>query len=127
MINISESVENYLKAIHLISKHNKGGWVSNSEISEYLKIKPASVSNMLYRLRDNNFIDWKPRQSLRLTKKGKQIADSIMENYNILYDFFKKVLHISDNAQVEELCCGIEHHITPEVSKALEDFIIEYE
>ena len=38
MHEISESNEDYLKAIYLISKKNKGGWVSNREISFLLNV-----------------------------------------------------------------------------------------
>lgn len=41
MAKIHESHEDYLKAIFLIAKRNKGGWVSNSEISQFLEIKPS--------------------------------------------------------------------------------------
>ena len=35
---IKESYEDYLKAILKISKRKKGGWVSNSEIAEFLMV-----------------------------------------------------------------------------------------
>lgn len=117
----NESVENYLKAIYLISTHNKGGWVSNSEISDFLSIKPASVSGMLHKLKNQEFIMWKPRSSIRLTPKGKNIAKQMIKNYNKLRAFFIKTLKLNDKILIDELCCGIEHHITPEVTKALDN------
>ena len=116
---IPERYEDYLKAIYQISKTKKGGWVSNSEISEFLGIKAPSVSNMLYKLSDGGLIYWKPRKSLRLTAKGKEIARNIIERYNYLKNFFKKVLKLEDKILVEELCCGIEHHISLELIKKL--------
>ena len=53
MSEIHESYEDYLKAIYLVSKGNKGGWTSNSEISNFLNVKPSSVTNMLYSWRTN--------------------------------------------------------------------------
>ena len=114
---IPERYEDYLKAIYLISKKKKGGWVSNSEISEVLGIKAPSVSNMLYKLSDGGLIYWKPRKSLRLTTKGKEIARNIIERYNYLKNFFKNVLKLEDKLLVEKLCCGIEHHISLELIK----------
>ncbi|TFF99792.1 MAG: metal-dependent transcriptional regulator [Promethearchaeota archaeon] len=126
MQHLNKSYEDYIKAIYLISKENKGGWVSNSEISNILKVKPSSVTNMLYKLKANDLIDWKPNKSLRLTKKGKKIALSIVKNYNSLFDFFVHVLKLKDNDQVKNLCCNIEHYITPEISDALENLILEF-
>jgi DtxR family Mn-dependent transcriptional regulator len=118
---LNESYEDYLKAIYLISKGNKGGWVSNSEISNFLNIKPASVSGMLHKLKNNGFITWKPRYSIRLKQKGKDIAKQLIKNSNNLREFFIGILKLNDKELIDKLCCGIEHHITPEVTKALEN------
>ena len=126
MTKIHESYEDYLKAIYLISKENKGGWVSNSEISNFLKVKPSSVTNMLYKLKANGLIGWKPRKSIRLTKKGKDIALHIVNNYNCIFNFFIYVLKLKNNSLVQKSCCKIEHYLTPEVSNALENLILEF-
>ena len=123
MQEIAECHEDYLKAIYLISKKNKGGWVSNKEISNFLKIKPASVSNMLYKLKEQDFIYWKPRSPIRLTKKGKKIVQELVKNYNRLQHFFERVLNLKDPQLIQELSCKIEHLITPEISNALEELI----
>ncbi|MFX0036575.1 MAG: metal-dependent transcriptional regulator [Candidatus Hermodarchaeota archaeon] len=126
MWKVHESYENYLKAIYLISKTNKGGWVSNSGISDFLQVKPPSVTNMLYKLKAEELIDWKPRKSLRLTKKGKKIAQDIFRSYKNLCDFFRNVLKLENNNLVKKLSCEIEHHLTPEVSHALKELLLEY-
>ncbi|MFX1273670.1 MAG: metal-dependent transcriptional regulator [Promethearchaeota archaeon] len=123
MQEISEAHEDYLKAIYLISKKNKGGWVSNKEISEFLKKKPASVSNMLYKLNAQDLIYWKPRSPIRLTKKGKKIVKELLVNFSRLQEFFKIVLNLKNQQLIQDLCCKIEHFITPEVSNALQELI----
>jgi len=120
--DIYESREDYLKAIYIISKRKRGGWVSNSEIADYLKIRPPSVTGMLYKLKKNNLIFWKPRRSLRLSSEGKMIAKKILTRYNILKSFFINTLKINDKYLLNKLCCGIEHHITSEVTEALDNF-----
>ncbi|MBD3339746.1 MAG: MarR family transcriptional regulator [Candidatus Lokiarchaeota archaeon] len=70
---IRESQEDYLKTIYLISKRNKDGWVSNSEIADVLEVNPASVSEMLHKLIKDGFINWQPRKLIRLTKEGKKM------------------------------------------------------
>jgi DtxR family Mn-dependent transcriptional regulator len=125
MTNIHESYEDYLKAIYLISRNNKGGWASNLEISNFLNVKPSSVTNMLYKLKANELIDWRPRKSIRLTKKGKEIALNIIKNYNSLLNFFSNVLKMKNENLVQKLSCQIEHHINPEISNALENLILK--
>ncbi|MBD3195037.1 MAG: hypothetical protein GF317_08290 [Candidatus Lokiarchaeota archaeon] len=118
-LELGESQEDYLKAIYLISKSSRGGWVSNSDIADMMHIKPSSVTNMLYKLKALDLIDWSPRKSLRLTQKGKDIAKSILSSYKLLQDFFVNILKIDDDDIIDDLCCKIEHHLTGEVKDAL--------
>ncbi len=124
-IKTHESYEDYLKAIFLISQSNKGGWVSNSEISKFLDIQPSSVTNMLYKLRENDYVLWKPGSKIRLTKKGKSIAIKITQNFKCLEKFLTNVLNLRDNAIVHEFCCRVEHYITPQILEALKSLVFE--
>ncbi len=126
MAEIQERYEDYLKAIYLISKGRKGGWVTNSEISNILNVKPSSVTNMLYNLKKYDYISWKPRKSLRLTPKGKKIALKVLKNYNCLFEFFVHVLKLKNENLIQKLSCEIEHHLNLEVSNALKNLILEY-
>lgn len=123
-MEVNETYEDYLKAIYLISKNKKAGWVSNSDISNFLNVKPSSVSSMFHNLKKKGYITWKPRSSIRLTQNGKKIAKQMTKNYKKLREFFKQILKINDKEIIEKLCCGIEHHITPEVVKALDNLLI---
>ena len=118
-----ESYEDYLKTIYLISKTHRGGWVSNSEISRFLKVKPSSVTSMLYNLRESELIDWKPRGSVRLTSKGKRVAQHTLRNYQILNDFFFHFLKLKNKELVQNISCKIEHHLPEEVSAALQGLL----
>jgi len=122
----NESLENYLKAIFIISKKKKGGWVSNTEIADLLSVKPSSVTNMLHKLKAQHLIEWKPRKSIRLTSLGRLKATQLIRTYNKLNQLFKKVLKIQNANLIKRLSCGIEHHITPEVSTALDDLLLQF-
>ena len=67
--DIPESYQKYLDEIHVISQKNRGGWVTNKEIADSLKIEPASISGMLHKLKNKNLINWKPRKAITLTEK----------------------------------------------------------
>jgi len=122
---LQESYEDYLKAIYKISKKHRGGWVSNSQISKYLEVKPSSVTNMLYNLREFELIYWKPRGSVRLTSKGKKVAQNTLKSYQILYNFFNHFLNLKNEALIKQAACKIEHHIPEEILNALEDLILQ--
>jgi len=123
---IPESYQRYLDEIYSISRKKKGGWVTNKEIAESLKIEPPSVSGMLEKLKKKGLIKWEPRKSIRLTEKGKKIARQLDETHSLLYQFFAKVLKIEDKEVIENLSCEIEHHITHDVKNSLEEFLSKY-
>ena len=79
---------------------------------------------MLHKLKDNEFIVWKPRSSIRLTQNGKNVATQVIKNYKKLKDFFICILKLDDKDLIDTLCCGIEHHITPEVRKSIDNLLI---
>ena len=124
--DIPESYQRYLDEIHSISRNKKGGWVSNKEIAEKLQVEPASVSGMLEKLKKKGLIKWEPRKAIRLTEKGKKIAKQLDETHALLHLFFSKVLKIEDQDAIENLSCDIEHHITQNVKKSLEEFLSKY-
>lgn len=123
---IPESQQRYLDVIYTISRKNMGGWVSNKEIAENLKVEPASVSGMLEKLVKNDLIIWKPRKAIRLSEKGKKIAIQLSEIHGMLRIFFREVLKIKDEKVIEDLSCEIEHHITQDVKRSLSDFLSNY-
>ena len=123
---IPESYQRYIDEIYNISRKKKGGWVTNKEIAESLKIEPPSVSGMLEKLKKKGLVKWEPRKSIRLTEKGKKIAKQLDETHNLLFQFFANVLKIEDKDVIENLSCEIEHHITRDVKNSLEEFLSKY-
>ena len=123
---IPESYQKYLDEIYMISRKKRGGWVSNKDLAEILKVKPASVSGMLDKLAQASLIDWTPRKSIRLTEKGKKIAKQLNETHELLRFFFENVLKIKNEKVIDKISCDIEHHITSDVKNALKDFLSNY-
>ncbi|MHA2248641.1 MAG: metal-dependent transcriptional regulator [Candidatus Hodarchaeales archaeon] len=124
--DIPESYQRYLDEIYNISRKKKGGWVTNKEIAEKLQVEPPSISGMLKKLKNQGLIKWEPRKSIRLTEKGKKIAQQLDETHSLLYQFFAKVLKIEDKEIIENLSCEIEHHITRDVKDSLQGFLSKY-
>jgi len=119
----SESVDEYLEAIYRLSLKNPMGWVKNKEISERLKVKAPSVSNMLEKLAKAKLIEWKPRAGIRLSKKGKFRGKELVMNHIIMELFLERTLKMDDPAQIDKLACEFEHHITPEIKVRLMDLL----
>ena len=97
------------------------------ELAEKLDVKPASVTGMLEKLEKQDLIEpRRPRGSIRLSERGKNIAKQLDETHELLSSFFEKVLKIMDETVVDNLSCEIEHHITADVKEALKDFLSKY-
>lgn len=124
--DIPESYQRYLDEIYSIASKKRGGWVSNKEIAKNLNVEPASVSGMLEKLKEMNLINWEPRKAIRLTNKGKKLAEQLNEIHHLLKIFFEKVLKLDDEETIEDLACQIEHHINKNVKISLKDFLDKY-
>ena len=119
----SESYDEYLEAIYRLSLKNPMGWVKNKEISERLKVKAPSVSNMLEKLAKAKLIEWKPRAGIRLSKKGKDRGKEMVMNHIIMELFFERILKMNNPDQIDKLACEFEHHITPDIKNRLIDLL----
>jgi len=119
----SESYDEYLEAIYRLSLKNPMGWVKNKEISERLKVKAPSVSNMLEKLAAAKLIEWKPRAGIRLSKKGKDRGKELVMNHIIMELFFERTLKMNNPEQIDKLACEFEHHITPDMKTRLMDLL----
>ncbi|HUM47572.1 MAG TPA: metal-dependent transcriptional regulator, partial [Chitinophagales bacterium] len=83
----SPTEENYLKCIYLQLEKNGVHPVTTNEISEQVKTKAASVTDMLKRLADKRLIHYKKYQGVLLTTSGKTKALSIVRKHR-LWEYF---------------------------------------
>ena len=81
MITLTE--ENYLKAILSVSMITDDK-VSTNAIAEEINTTPASVSDMLKKLEEKKLIKYEKYKGVKLSKKGKTLAISIIRK-NIDY------------------------------------------
>ena len=119
----SESFDEYLETIYRLSLKNPMGWVKNKEISEHLKVKAPSVSNMLEKLANAKLIEWKPRAGIRLSKKGKERAKDLVINHIIMELFLERILKMEDPIEIDRLACEFEHHITHDIKDRMMDLL----
>ena len=102
-------LEDYLEAIfHLI--HDKG-YASTVDISDWLEVKPPTVSNMVQKLAKRGYLVHEPYRGMRLTEKGERIARSVIARHSIVSEFLS-MIGVEDKVAYEDTE-GIEHHIQP--------------
>ncbi len=117
-MSLSQSVEDYLKAIYVLETEGDGATTTN--IAETLNVSSASVTNMLKRLAGMNFIEHKSYKGATLTEAGRKIALEILRHHRLLELYLKEIMGYSWD-EVHEEAEKLEHHI----SEQFEDKIAE--
>ena len=86
-----KSTQDYIKAIYNLTKN--GDLVSNTEISQKLGVAPASVTEMLKKLSDDDYIKYEPYKGSILTIKGLREAQKVTRKHRLLERFLADTLH----------------------------------
>lgn len=110
------STQDYLKAVYGLSKN--GDLVSTNEISQKLDVAPASVTEMLKKLAQDQYIKYSPYHGSSLTEKGLKEAQRVTRKHRLLEKFLSDVLHIGkDNVHIQ--ACQMEHDLSDEAEESL--------
>jgi DtxR family Mn-dependent transcriptional regulator len=117
---LSRSVEDYLKALYILSRNGKA--VTTTEVSQYFKIAPASVTEMLKKLAENGYIQYSPYHGSTLTAKGLQVAKKVTRKHRLLERFLHDVLKI-EKAEVHTQACEMEHVLSDKAEESLCRFL----
>jgi DtxR family transcriptional regulator, Mn-dependent transcriptional regulator len=113
--------ENYLKAIFKLSQKTNDG-VSTNAIAESLETKPSSVTDMVKKLSEKKLVNYKKYQGVNLTKKGKDIAVSIIRNHRLWEVFLVEKLNFKWD-EVHDLAEDLEHINSKKLTDQLDAFL----
>lgn len=116
----STVIENYIKTIyHLHLQHER---VSTTELSQALKVKSASVTDMLQRLEEMELIDYKKYQGAILTEKGHQKAIELVRKHRLWEVFLVEKLQFNWS-EVHAVAEQLEHIQSVKLIDNLEAFL----
>jgi DtxR family Mn-dependent transcriptional regulator len=90
LINLTERMEDYLRVIYEIEKCK--GYARLKDIALRLNVKPSTVVDMLKRLQSMNLIIYERYGGIRLTDKGRSIAEIIEKRYRYVRRFLEILL-----------------------------------
>ena len=107
--------EDYLKLVYKLSKT---GEVRGVDIAEELDVSRPTVCIYLKRMVEVGDITMDKQHTVHLTHQGREIAESIQEKHNLLFDLLCS-LGVPDRIACED-ACGIEHNLSPETYAALQ-------
>ncbi len=111
--------EDYIKVIHKLEKEK--GVVRLKDVAEALGLKPPTVLQYINKLSKNGIIEYS-KGEIRLTEKGREMAERIERQYKILKQFLTDVLGIPEDVAAVEACYA-EHGFSEETIERLETLI----
>lgn len=119
MLNFSTSEENYIKAIfHL----QKDGMVTTNELSAELRTRPASVTDMMKKLRTKKLVHYKAYKGFRLTPEGNKVALLIIRRHRLWEFFLAEKLKFNWD-EVHEVAEDLEHVSSKKLIDKLDEYL----
>lgn len=120
MLNYSASEENYIKTIfHL---QGEDGNVSTNELADRIKTKPASVTDMMKKLKNRKLVHYQRYMGFRLTPDGKKVALSIIRRHRLWEYFLAEKLKFKWD-EVHEVAEHLEHVSNKKLVDKLDEFL----
>lgn len=114
--SISNNIEEYLEVLYRNGSNKEP--VSTTVFSKELGIAPGSVTQMLKKLGELDYVEYVPYKGASLTDKGMEIAQNITRKHRILEKFLKDILKIKKE-NVHNQACEMEHSLSDEAERAL--------
>lgn len=102
----STSKENYLKAIYHLQTGTD--MVTTNELARELQTRPASVTDMLKKLKDQGLLIYEKYRGFRLNSQGEQVALQIIRKHRLWEFFLVEKLHFGWE-EVHEVAEELEH------------------
>jgi len=93
---ISGRAEDYLRSIYEIVKRK--GFARVKDVSRELNVKPSSVVEMMRRLHEMNLVVYEKYGGIRLTEKGREIAEVVKKRHETFRRFLEIILVPEDVA-----------------------------
>ena len=117
---LTQSMEDYLEAIHIISQEKKV--VRIKDIAKFLNVKTPSVVDAIGKLADKDLAVHERYGYLELTKEGTKRAKIIYRKHKDIFKFFNEILGISHAVSARD-ACSIEHYLSKETLGRMVKFV----
>ena len=120
MLNYSTSEENYIKAIFHLQADTET--VTTNALAQELLTRPASVTDMMKKLKTKKLIHYQPYQGFRLNSEGKKVALAIIRRHRLWEYFLSEKLKFEWD-EVHEVAEELEHVSNKKLIDKLDEFL----
>jgi DtxR family Mn-dependent transcriptional regulator len=117
----SLTIENYVKAIYVLTHQAGVATAATGAIAQRLGISPGSVTGMLKTLSESGLVVYTPYEGVRLTDAGNALALRVLRRHRLIEQFLVATLDLTWDEVHEEA-----EHMEHAVSDLLVDRIDRY-
>lgn len=118
--NLSVAEENYIKSIYHLQRSFEN--VTTNALAEHIKTKPASVTDMLKKLRQKSLLNYNAYKGFRLSKEGNKAALNIIRRHRLWEYFLVNQLQFNWE-EVHEVAEQLEHVSSKKLVDKLDAFL----
>ncbi len=115
---LTQSMENYLKAIYEIAEHAERA--STSSIAERMGIAPSSVTAMVKKLAELRLVTHEPYQGVSLTHVGQMAAAEVVRHHRLIEKYLAEALGVPWD-RVHDEAEKLEHVISEDLEDRIAD------
>lgn len=119
-VKLSESLQDYLKAIYYLEK--EAGGVSASALAENLGVSLPSVSGMMRKLAARKLVSHSPYAPISLTPVGEREALEVVRHHRLLETYLQKAFGFGLEA-VHSQAERLEHSLSDELEEKIDDYL----
>lgn len=110
MVEMTQSLEDYLEAIYMLIAEGKPAQVR--DVAKLVSVKMPSVVKAIHELKKLNLVVQEPYAAIELTATGKQMAKRVLNRHTLLRSFLMKLGVKRRNADRD--ACLMEHILSAE-------------
>ena len=118
---VTQSEENYLKAIYHLSNHGSIS-VSTNAIAEKMETKASSVTDMVKKLSEKHLVDYIKYKGVKLTLEGIKVATTVIRKHRLWEVFLVNKLNFSWD-EVHDVAEQLEHINSDKLINELDAFL----
>lgn len=115
----SEAAEDYTELIADLIEEQ--GQARTGTIAEHLGISHVTALRTIRRLQSEGYVETSPHKPVKLTAKGKKLAQQAKERHLLVVDFLKEIGVPADIAEIDAE--GAEHHFSSTTLDRLKDLL----
>lgn len=119
---LTQTEENYIKALLKLTEESGQLSIGTNELALHLGVKPATVTDMLKRLRDKQLVSYEKYGKISLTETARMLAIGVLRKHRLWETFLCRSLGLPWH-QVHDIAEQLEHVHSEALMDRLDAFL----